>query len=317
LTLPRRTGNAGLQDGYDVINHLANGPALVFTAEYLSIKLCRLFIHDGFPNPTTRPELPEYAFYDYGNQNRSAEAELIRQCITAWDTPGPDGRKGHIRAVLRTIFDSELFRGHSGSRQKVKTPLEFVASAVRSMRSVDASGQSTIGTDGSFSTQLSRMGNMSLFNRADPDGYPEDGAPWISAGTLAERLRFVQSLCTNPGASNPGRPSDAGNHTVSPVALLQRKFPALGLSLSNPAHVADYLMSIYFFGEGTANLDLYRQAAISFLNDDSADPNPDPDPNTTTPFSQLTVTANANTPYDHRVRGLVSLLMTTQRFQEQ
>src|SRR6185503_14177315 len=108
--------------------------------------------------------------------------------------------------------------------------------AVRAIRSLDG-GPPTIGTDGNFSTQLSRMGNMSLFNRADPDGYPEDGAPWISAGTLSERLRFVQALCTNPGATNPARPGDASGHSVDPVALIQRKFPGLGLSLNNPAHV--------------------------------------------------------------------------------
>src|SRR5207247_3516729 len=123
IVLPKTpTGTNGLQDSYDVIAALAKN---IHTAEYLSVKLCRVFIHDNFPNPTTRPELPEYAFYDYTNPNRSAEAELVRQCIVAWDTPGPDGRKGHIRSVLRTIFNSDLFRGHAGSRQKVKTPLAF------------------------------------------------------------------------------------------------------------------------------------------------------------------------------------------------
>ena len=58
LVIPRRTGTNSIQDGYDVIQHLANLP---MTMEYISVKLCRLFVHDDFPNPTTRPELPEYA----------------------------------------------------------------------------------------------------------------------------------------------------------------------------------------------------------------------------------------------------------------
>lgn len=299
LNIPRRptSDNNSIQDGYDVITHLSTN---LFTAEYVSVKLCRLFVHDSFPNPTTRPELPEYAFYDYTNPGRSAEAELIRQCLVAWDTPASDGRKGNLRNVLRTIFNSELFRSHGGSMQKVKTPVEFVVSAVRALRSVNANGTATAGTDGySYRVAMGRMGAMGLFNRAEPDGYPETGPAWISAGTLAERLRYVQSLLLS------GTGDDAGNNTTDPVALLKKKLPAA--SWNNATVVADYFVGILFPAEGRANLDLYRNAAVVFLNTDDAG-------TTSSPFSGL---VNTTTPYDTRVRGMVSLLMTTQRFQEQ
>src|SRR5438034_10942175 len=45
LTLPARAGTNGIADGYDVIRHLAAQP---FTQEYISVKLCRLFIPDAF-----------------------------------------------------------------------------------------------------------------------------------------------------------------------------------------------------------------------------------------------------------------------------
>ena len=299
LNIPRRpTGdNNSIQDGYDVIAHLSTN---LFTAEYVSVKLCRLFVHDSFPNPTTRPELPEYAFYDYANPGRSAEAELIRQCLVAWDTPASDGRKGNLRNVLRTIFNSELFRSHGGSMQKVKTPVEFVVSAVRALRSVNANGTATASTDGySYRSPMGRMGSMGLFNRAEPDGYPETGPAWISAGTLAERLRYVQSLLLS------GTGDDAGNNTTDPVALLKKKLPSA--SWNNATAVADYFVGILFPAEGRANLDLYRNAAVTFLNTDDAG-------TASSPFSGL---GNTTTPYDTRVRGMVSLLMTTQRFQEQ
>jgi uncharacterized protein (DUF1800 family) len=308
IVIPARTGTNGIEDGYDVIRNLSQN---MHTAEYLSVKLCRLFVHDNFPNPTTRTNLPEYAFYDYTNPNRTPEAELVRRCLVAWDMPGPDGRKGHIRAVLRTIFDSELFRSHAGSRQKVKTPLEFVISAVRALRSVDASAQATAFTDGNFSTQLSRMGGMSLFNRSDPDGYPEAGPPWISAGTLAERLRYVQTLLTASVARtnvNGSANNDAGNNTVDPVTLLKRKLPSS--SWNNAGDVADLFLTLLFFGEGKANLDLYRASAINFLNTDN-------DGVTGSPFTGLNNAGAAGGPYDTRVRGMVGLLMTLQRFQEQ
>jgi hypothetical protein len=229
---------------------------------------------------------------------------LIRQCITAWNTPASDGRKGNIRSILSTIFASELFRSHGGSLQKVKTPLEYVASSVRALRSVNPDGTATASTDGyAFSGALGRMGVMSLFNRADPDGYPEAGPPWISAGTLAERLRYVQSYLT--ASTTTGRPNDAAANVSDPVSLLKKKLPT-GFWRSAPA-VADYFIRILFPGEGTANLDLYRAAAIGFLNtnDDGVSPSS---------FSGLSDTSPA---YDTRVRGMVSLLMTTQRFQEQ
>ncbi|PYJ03205.1 MAG: hypothetical protein DME25_12915 [Verrucomicrobia bacterium] len=295
LVIPRRVGTNSIQDGYDVIRQLANLP---FTEEYISIKLCRLFVHDDFPNPTTHPEEPEYAFYDYTDPNRSAEAELVHQCMLAWENSSP---RGNIRAVLSTIFNSELFRTSGGSLQKVKTPLEFVLSAVRALRSANSDGTLTANTDGNFSTQLSRMGNMSLFNRDAPDGYPESGPPWISAGTLAERLRFVQALLSNPTS----RPADAGGATTDPVALLKKKLgPA---SWNNAGDVADYFLSIFFPAEGKANLDLYRGQAINFLN--TAD-----DGLTSSSFASL---PNTGATYDTRVRGMVSGLMTSQRFQEQ
>ena len=74
---------------------------------------------------------------------------------------------------------------------------------------------------------------------------------------------------------------------------------------NNAGAVADYFISILFPGEGRANLDQYRTAAINFLNtaDDS----------TSNPFSGVTNTGT----YDTRVRGMAAMLMTFQRFQEQ
>ncbi len=291
LAIPARTGTNGMQDGYDVIRHLAD---LAFTAEFISVKLCRLFIHDDF----------RHGVYDYTDPGRSAEAELVRQCIAAWNTAANDGRKGNIRSVLRVIFASDLFRSHGGSLQKIKTPLEFVASSVRALRVVNPDGTATASTDGySFSSPLSRMGVMGLFNRADPDGYPEAGPPWISAGTLAERLRYVQSYLT--AASTSGRPTDAGANICDPVALLKQK--VLSANWRNAPAVTDYFLGILFPAEGSANLDLFRDAAIRFLN--TAD-----DGTTASSFASLNDTSAT---YDTRVRGMVSMLMTTQRFQEQ
>jgi uncharacterized protein (DUF1800 family) len=304
LNIPVRTSSDtnSIQDGYDVIAHMANQP---FTQEYISVKLCRLFVHDGFPNPTTRPDLAEdYAFYDYTNPNRSAEAELVRQCMLAWENSSP---KGNIRAVLSTIFNSELFRSHAAHAQKVKTPLEFVISTVRALRSATAGGTNTASTDGyAFASPLSRMGGMNLFDRDAPDGYAEDASPWISAGTLVERIRFVQSFCIAFGATgHANSSSDAGNNICNPVAVLKSKIPSG--SWDNAGAVADYFLGLLYPAEGAANLALYRTAAINFLNTGDTG-------GTASAFNTL---GNTSANYDTRVRGMVALLMTLPRFQEQ
>jgi hypothetical protein len=157
-------------------------------------------------------------------------------------------------------------------------------------------GTATASTDGfSFTTPLRQMGAMALFDRGDPDGYPEFGPSWISAGTLVERIRYIQSFL------NSGTDDDAGGHVCNPVALVNKKLPG---NLNNANAVVDYFLSILYPGEGQANLSLYRAAAINFLNTD--------DNGNSSLYSGLNA---ANT--DTRLRGMVSMLMTLQRFQEQ
>jgi len=292
LAFPAQSGTNTIQEGYQSIAHLANLP---FTSEYLSVKLCRLFIHDNF----------HHGEYDYTDPNLSPDGQLIRQCMLAWENGNP---KGQIREVLRVIFASDLFRSHGGSMQKVKTPMEFTVGAIRALRANGTNGTVTADTDGySLRSPMGRMGSMSLFNRAEPDGYAESAAPWVSAGTLAERLRFVQSFLT--GAVS-GRPSDAGSSVCNPVGLIQLKLPSA--SWRDPGAVVDYFLGILFPAEGAANLDVYRTQAIAFLNDGSAD-----SPANNTPFASLTVSGTAGSAYDTRVRGMVAALMTSQRFHEQ
>jgi len=303
LVIPSRTGTNGVQDGYDVIRHISNQP---FTEEYLSIKLCRLFVHDDFPNPSNDPANANFNFYNYAAGNLSPEADLVHQCMLAWENGNP---KGQIRAVLNVIFKSDLFRSHGGSMQKIKTPLEYTVSAVRALRAANPNGTFTAQMDtnsATIGTPLSRMGSMNLFDRAAPDGYPEAGPPWISAGTLAERVRFIQSLLYNPaGAGGVPKPSDAGTSTADPVGLLKLKLP--NNSWNDPGAIADYFLGLLFPAEGKANLDLYRTAAINYLN--TAD-----DGVTSSPFSSLT---SASATYDTRLRGMVAMLMTMPRFHEQ
>jgi uncharacterized protein (DUF1800 family) len=288
LNLPARSGTNSIQDGYEVIAHLANQP---FTQEYISVKLCRLLVHDDFV----------HGVYDYTVPNLSPEAQLVRDCMRAWQEDEP---KGQIRKVLDVIFHSKLFRAQGASMQKVKTPFEFTVSAVRALRSLDADGSFTAETDGySLRTPMTRMGRMRLFDRDTPDGYPEAAAPWISAGTVMERLRFVQALLMKPGES--GKTDSALVNLSDPVKLLKAKLSQNAWKDANV--VASYFLNILFPAEGKANLDQYHSQAVAYLN--SAD-----DGLASSAFSAL---VDTSVTYDTRVRGMVAMLMTFQRFQEQ
>jgi uncharacterized protein (DUF1800 family) len=327
ITIPGNTltNTNGITEAYQFINHIADLP---FPQEYISIKLCRLLVHDGFPNPNNDATSPEYAFYNYAGGNLSAEAQLVRACMLTWETNSP---KGQIWKVLKTITDSDLFRSQAGAQQKVKTPLEFSVSAIRALRSStngsNLPGSFTAYTDGyniasapysSGIPILQRAGGMLLFDREAPDGYPESGPPWISAGTLAERMRFIQSYTISQGqAGHTGTSSssvnDAGNNTVCDVVgLLRAKTPAS--TWTNAPAVADFFLGLLFPGEGAGNLAFYRQGAIDYLNDGSADTVAT---YRTTSFAGVPVSSTGGQPYDERLRGMVSFLMCTQRFQEQ
>ncbi|MCC6235423.1 MAG: DUF1800 family protein [Verrucomicrobiales bacterium] len=290
LVLPATSGTNALQEGYTVLQHLADQP---FTQEYLVVKLCRLFVHDDF----------QHGVYDYATEPLSPEAALVKACMETWDSTEP---KGQIRPVLRTLFDSPLFRQHGGSLQKIKTPLEFAVSTVRALMARRSDGAVTAVADGyGLRNVMRRSGNMDLFNRADPDGFPETAAPLLSTGTLAERIRFAQAFVMPLGY--PAKADEAGENRVDPVAFVQLRLPPD--QWRNAGAVTDLFLRYLFPAEGAANLAAYRQDAIAFL--DTKDNGGGPEP-----FSGLS-TSGTPSAYETRLRGMVALLLSLPRFQEQ
>ncbi len=282
-------GTNTLQEGYTVLQHMADQ---AFTQEFIVVKLCRLFLHEDFRTGD-----------DFTDADTSPEEETVKAAMRAWENPPGGGPRGQLRPVIRSILKSALFRSTLASQHKVKTPLEYSVSALRAFRADNGDGTFTANSDGvGLQAPLNRAGRMRLFDRAEPDGYPEAAAPWISAGTLAERLRYVQALSTRP-VNRPGGELDART-TIDPVALLRRKNPA---GLTDATVATDYLLDLLFPAEGRANLGAYRKLAIDFLNtgDDGV---------TASPYSSL---AAGSIHHDTRLRGLVSFLLTTSRFQEQ
>jgi uncharacterized protein (DUF1800 family) len=152
----------GIEDGKKVIDLLARHPA---TARFIAQKLARRFIADQPPD-----SIIEKA------------ANTFRQS------------DGDIASVLKTIIDSAQFFAPEHYQAKVKKPLEFVASALRS-----------VGADTQVTHQLFRyVGRMGepLFLAQPPTGHPDVASSWISPDMLLTRMNFAADLVSNrlPGS---------------------------------------------------------------------------------------------------------------------
>ena len=144
----------GEKEGTEVLRLLARHAA---TAHFICTKLAMRFVSDDPP-----PVLVE----------RMAQTFLKK--------------KGDIREVLETMFQSPEFWSTDTYRAKVKTPLEFVVSAVR------ATGADV--TDAlPLARQLNQLG-MPLYGMQPPTGYSMKADAWVNSSALLGRMNFSLAL---------------------------------------------------------------------------------------------------------------------------
>ena len=101
-----------------------------------------------------------------------------------------------IRSVLRTLFNSEYFKGGAARYARVKAPVETVVGAVRMAGTYR---QPTLGVN-QLASQAFYMG-QGLLQPPTVEGWHE-GVEWIDSGSLVERVNFAAKELGNP--SNPG-----------------------------------------------------------------------------------------------------------------
>jgi uncharacterized protein (DUF1800 family) len=154
FVLGHRIKPKGEGEGLEVLHRLAASPQ---TAHFISLKLAERFVADDPP-----PALVD----------RMAKTFLKK--------------KGDIREVLSTLFHSPEFWDDTTYRAKVKTPLEFVASAVRATGAEVDDAQPLVG-------QLNRMG-MPLYGAQPPTGYSMKADTWVSSSALLTRMNFALAL---------------------------------------------------------------------------------------------------------------------------
>jgi uncharacterized protein (DUF1800 family) len=151
LTIPR---GGGEHDGDALIDYLAAHPK---TAHFVSWRLVQRFVSDDPPE------------------------SLVAKCANAFLRSG-----GEIRAVLRTMLTSHEFHSPAAVRTKVKTPLEFAASAIRAMEGVVEDGKP-------LARLLGDMG-MPLYECKPPTGWSNRSTDWVNMSAQLYRFNLATAL---------------------------------------------------------------------------------------------------------------------------
>lgn len=96
---------------------------------------------------------------------------------------------GDIKTILRALIASPEFNSRQYFRNKVKTPLEFVASAFRATATDPANPGALVNT-------IKQMG-MEMYHALPPTGYYLTADRWMNSVALVDRLNFAYQLTAN------------------------------------------------------------------------------------------------------------------------
>jgi uncharacterized protein (DUF1800 family) len=198
----RIKAGGGQSDGEHVLDILASHPS---TARFIATKLARRFVSDTPP-----PALVD----------RAAKTFIAT--------------KGDIREVVRTIVTSPEFFAPDAYRAKVKTPFEFVVSAVR------ATGAEV--RDALPLVQAVRQLGMPLYMCQPPTGYADRADAWVNTGALINRMNFALQLVSGrmravqPGTASAGAAlaGDISPSTAATIAKASDAKQIAALTLGSP-----------------------------------------------------------------------------------
>ncbi len=166
----------GIDDGERVLDLLAAHPA---TARVVATTLAQRFVSDTPPTALVE---------------RAAARFLATQ--------------GDLREVVRVIVTSPEFFAPGAAQSKLKTPFEFVASALR------AAG-ADVRNARPLARTLRELG-MPLYLCQPPTGYDDDAEAWSSAGALVSRVNVALALAGN-GVPGSRLPHDAATRAAVAV----------------------------------------------------------------------------------------------------
>ena len=161
-----------------------------------------------------------FQFFAADEVDEAGEAAIERMIASYFESDY------EIRSVLRTLFNSDYFKGESARFARVKAPVETVVGAVRMAGSYR---EPTLGVN-QLANQAFFMG-QGLLQPPTVEGWHE-GIEWIDSGSLVERINFAAKQLGDP--SNPGvraiadRLARDGGHQQSPDQLVDGCLDLMG-----------------------------------------------------------------------------------------
>jgi uncharacterized protein (DUF1800 family) len=153
----RIAAGGGREDGLKVIDMLARNPS---TARFISTKLAQRFVADAPP-----------------------PAMIARMAKTFQDTDGD------LKAVMKVMLRSREFWSEGAWRAKLRSPLEMVAGAVRSL-------DAEVNFATPLAMQVAALGQP-LYRKQEPTGYSTLNEEWVNSAALLARMNFATALVEN------------------------------------------------------------------------------------------------------------------------
>ncbi len=115
--------------------------------------------------------------------------------------------------VIRAIGHSPDFWAPANVGSKVKSPLEFVVSAVRALGGAGGQGPA-------LAQAVTRLGQP-IYGQAAPTGYPETQEDWVNSGALLNRMNLAMALASGRLAGGNAAAGVLGGGEGSAEAIVE------------------------------------------------------------------------------------------------
>lgn len=259
-------GHTGNLDAKAIVHILTNHPATPWF-------LCRkLFTFFAYENPGDDDLKPLVAAYQESNHN--------------------------MGAVMRALLHSPQFLSAKAYRSRLKSPIEFVIGAYRSLN-VQSDGKE-------LPAQATLMG-QTVFDPPDVSGWSGDkiSSNWLNSGTWMTRLNYIDMILsgTSTNTTNATSISNRVNttNTARPNAALDIQAIVDTNAIDSPEHFVEYFAAFLLDGQ----LDQSRkEQLIGYFTAGGA----------AVSSKRITLTNGVSYPL-YRVRGTVYLLLSSPEYQ--
>ena len=244
-------GQHGNLDYKDVVRILASHPA---TPWFICRKLFTFFVYENPSSDDLKPLVDTYV------------------------------QSGHnMGEVMRTLLLSPQFASTKAYRSRIKSPVEYVVGAYRSMN-IQGSGDGL--------PTFSLLMGQTLFDPPNVAGWPGDkvSALWLNSGTWMTRLNYIDLLLSRGTFTRQGRPSPIDLQSIVNAH-----------TIDSPEHFVDFFSS--FLLDGVVNQERRAQYIDFFTTKDTSRGN-----------AHITLKNGQSYPLN-RVRGTLYLIIASPEYQ--